>query len=198
MQLKLEESNARDEIQVRQTSMRNSEVRNLLCQNTTSPATAFHPFIFCITTHNQTLLLVTRNMCPSVCLGSGNMQCANKTVDAPKRGANTFATRGRGLSEALCLAVSAMGRIQFLGCCCTKPWVLKFASGAVLDKYLRSMFVDCCCSCCASAYVQVCGWAQNHFLPTMLAYSFAALATIPTLLRNCQSLICISSISMLA
>jgi hypothetical protein len=108
-----------------------------ICSAKTPPDQRQPPTLlsFCITTHNQTPLLFTRTTCPSVCLGSGNMQCANKTVDAPKRGANTFATRGRGLSAALCLAVSEMGRIQLLGCGCTKPWVFKFASGAALNKY---------------------------------------------------------------
>jgi hypothetical protein len=96
MQSKLEESNARYEIQVRQTSVSNKVLQNLLCKNTTSPATTSHPFIFCITTHNQDAAACYKEHCPSVCLGSGNMQCANKTVETPKRGANTFATRGRG------------------------------------------------------------------------------------------------------
>jgi hypothetical protein len=70
------------------------------------------------------------------------MQCANKTVDAPKRGANTFATRGRGLSAGALFGCLGDGQNPIVRLRLYEALGMEVCLGRrFLIIYLRSMFV---------------------------------------------------------
>jgi hypothetical protein len=83
------------------------------------------------TTHNQNAAACYKEIRARV-FASAQAICSVQT--RPSTRPNVAQTRlphvAGAFRRALCLAVSEMGRIQLLGCGCTKPWVWKFASGA--------------------------------------------------------------------
>jgi hypothetical protein len=71
------------------------------------------------------------------------MQCANKTVDAPKCGANTFATRGMGLSAAALLGYLGDGQNPIVRLRLYEALGMEVCLGRrFLMMYLRAIFVS--------------------------------------------------------
>jgi hypothetical protein len=71
------------------------------------------------------------------------MQCANKTVDAPKCGANTFATRGMGLSAAALLGYLGDGQNPIVRLRLYEALGMEVCLGhRFLIMYLRAIFVS--------------------------------------------------------